>query len=382
MNKGNRLLIPGPVDLEDAVLSTLGSQAIPHYGPAWAAIYQEVVNGLKPIFGTSGAVYPIVGSGSAGLDAAIGSMFAPGQRLMVARNGYFGDRLREIALAHGIEVVSIEAEWGQVVRPEAVRAALEQAGDLHGLAIVHAETSTGVRNPVAEIAAIAKARGLPVIVDAITALGGIELRMDDWGIDICIGASQKALAAPAGLAPVAVSRAGWAYMDANPVGPGSWYLNLRTWRKYADQSPNWHPHPVTIPTGTLQALAVRVRHILDVGVDAYLAKHVAVAQRFRTGLIELDLRPFVNEADATPQVTSVELPAGVDAGAILAVLRDRHQLLATGGLGDLSGRILRIGHMGKACSEEYVDAALAALADALGRTWYLQNARQQIASQR
>ncbi len=363
-----RLLIPGPVDMDDDVLTALGSQAIPHYGPAWAAMYQEVVAGLKTIFGTDGAVYPIVGSGSAGLDAAIGSMFTAGQRLLVVRNGYFGDRLRDIALAYGIEVVSVEAPWGQAVRPQAVRDALEDAGELHGLAIVHAETSTGVLNPVAEIAAIAKERGLAVIVDAITALGGTELRVDEWGIDVCIGASQKALAAPAGLAPVAVSKSGWEYMDAHPRGPGSWYLDLRTWRRYAEDAPNWHPHPVTIPTGTLQALAVRVRHILNMGVDTYIARHAHAARRFRNGLVELDLRPFVNEADATPQVTSVELPTGIDAKTLVAILRERHQLLATGGIGDLSSRIMRIGHMGKGASDEYVDAALTALADALGRT--------------
>jgi alanine-glyoxylate transaminase / serine-glyoxylate transaminase / serine-pyruvate transaminase len=362
-----RLLIPGPVDLDEDVLSTLGSQAIPHYGPAWAAIYQSAVSGLRPIFGTDGGVYPIVGSGSAGLDAAFGSLMAPGQRMLIARNGYFGDRLREIALAHGIEVVSVEAPWGEAIRVEAVRAALEDAGELHGLALVHAETSTGVLNPVAAIAELARERGLPVIVDAITALGGVELRVDEWGIDICVGASQKALAAPAGLAPVAVSRKGWAYMDANPVGPGSWYLNLRTWRRYAEQSPDHHPHPVTIPTGALQALALRVRQIHELGLPAYLERHARAARRFRAGLVELDLRPFVAEADATPQVTSVELPAGADAREVLAVLRERHQLLATGGLGDLSGRILRIGHMGKGASDAYVDAALVALADALGR---------------
>lgn len=363
-----RLLIPGPVDMEDDILQTLGSQAIPHYGPGWAAIYQRAVAGLKTIFGTDGAVYPIVGSGSAGLDAGIGSLFNPGKRILVVRNGYFGDRLKDIALAHGLEVVSVEAPWGQAVRIEAVQEAMDQHDRLDGIAVVHAETSTGVLNPVAAIAALAHARGIPIMVDAITALGGTELKVDDWGIDVCVGASQKALAAPAGLAPVAVSKKGWAYMDANPIGPGSWYLNLRTWRSYAENSPDYHPHPVTVPTGTLQALELRVGQIVEMGVDAYIARHAAAARRFRAGLVELDLRPFVNEAEATPQVTSVELPSDADVKQVLAGLRDRHGLLATGGIGVLSDRILRIGHMGKGASDAYVDAALAALAEVLGRT--------------
>ncbi|GAB4125044.1 MAG: alanine--glyoxylate aminotransferase family protein [Roseiflexaceae bacterium] len=363
-----RLLIPGPVDMEDDIREMLGSQAIPHYGTEWAAIYQRAVAGLKTLFGTDGAVYPIVGSGSAGLDAGIGSLFAPGQRILIVRNGYFGNRLYDIALAHGLEVVSVEAPWGQAVAAEAVGEALDQADNLVGVAMVHAETSTGVLNPVEAIAGLANQRGLAVMVDAITGLGGAELKVDAWGIDVCVSASQKALAAPAGMAPIAVSKKGWAFMDANPVGPGSWYLNLRTWRSYAEESPDWHPHPVTIPTGTLRALELRVSQVVAMGIDAYIARHVRAARRFRAGLVELDLRPFVDEAIATPQVTSVELPAGVDAKEILTGLRERHSFLATGGIGALSGRILRIGHMGKGATDAYVDDALAALADVLRRT--------------
>src|SRR5262245_55640290 len=149
-----RLLIPGPVDMDDEVLSALGSQAVPHYGAAWAALYQEVVANLRVLFGTDGEVYPLVGSGSTGLDAALGSLLAPGQRLALVQNGYFGDHLHAIAVANGLQVLSIEEPWGRAARPEAVRAALDAAEPVHALALVHAETSTGVLNPVREIAAI------------------------------------------------------------------------------------------------------------------------------------------------------------------------------------------------------------------------------------
>lgn len=362
-----RLLIPGPVDMDDDVLAALGAQAVPHYGPAWAACYHELTANLRALFRTDGDVYPLVGSGSTGLDAALGSVLAPGQRLALVRNGYFGDHMHAIAVANGLDVLSIEAPWGRAVRPEAVRAALDAAGPVHALAFVHAETSTGALNPARALAAIGRARGLPVIVDAITALGGVELRVDEWGIDVCVSASQKALAAPAGLGLVAVSRSGWAYMDRHPVGPRGWYQDLRTWRRAAAQSPDYHPQPATMPSGTVAALTLRARRILAQGLDATIERLDRAARRFRAGAAAAGIELLVPAAEATPQVSAVVVPQGVSADAALAALREQHGLLAGGGLGELRGRIIRVGHMGKAASDEYVDAALAALADVLRR---------------
>jgi alanine-glyoxylate transaminase/serine-glyoxylate transaminase/serine-pyruvate transaminase len=351
--------------MDDEVLSALGSQAVPHYGPAWAAQYHETAANLRALFRTGGDVYTLVGSGSTGLDAAVGSMLAPGQRLALVRNGYFGNHLHAIAVANGIEVLSIEAPWGRAVRPEDVRAALDAAEPVHALALVHAETSTGALNPARAIAAIGKERGLPVIVDAITALGGTELRVDEWGIDICVSAPQKALAAPAGMGLVAVARSGWEYMDSHPVGPRGWYQDLRTWRTYAAQSPDFHPQLATVPTGTFAALALQTRRILAQGVDAYIERHARASRRFRAGAAAAGIELLVPEAEATPQVSAVVVPQGVDSNVALAALREEHGFLAGGGLGELRGRIIRIGHMGKGASDEYVDAALVALTDVL-----------------
>ncbi len=360
-----KLLIPGPVDMEDEVLSALGSQAVPHYGLEWARMWHETIDGLKQIFGTQGDVYPIVGSGSAGLDAAIGTMFTAGQRIAIVRNGYFGTRLYDIATAYGLEVISIECSWGRAVSVDAVRAVLDEAGHCDGIALVHAETSTGVLNPVAEIAALAQERGIPIIVDAITAIGGSSLCIDDWGVDICVGASQKALAAPAGFALVAVSQKGWRAIDAQPSRPGSWYLNLRTWRRYAHEDAEYHPHPVTIPTSAMRALNLRIRQIIAQGIDAQLERYAQAAHRFRSGAHQLGLQTLVPESEAVKVVTPVIVPQGVDAAQAVLGLRERHGLLTSGGLGELHGRIIRIGHMGKAASDEYVDAALRGLADVL-----------------
>ena len=357
-----KLLIPGPVDLDDEVLDALGSPPTPHYGPAWVSLYNETLEGLRLIFGTTGDIYPLVGSGSAGLDAAIGSCLASGSRLAVIRNGFFGERLGEIAAAYGIDLLPIDFPWGKAAEPEVVYAALQEMGPVDALAVVHTETSTGILNPLREIAAVAGEFKLPIIVDAVSSLGGAEVRMDDWGIAICVAASQKALAGPTGLALVAVSKQGWAYMDAHAATGHGWYLNLRTWRHYAQIWREWHPHPASIPTGTFRALHVCVQKIMSEGLEGYMHRHVMAAERFRAGVRALGLSPLAADTDASPLVTAIEVAPRADPATVVAALRDEHNLLIAGGLGLLRNRIIRVGHMGKAASEEYVDAAITALA--------------------
>jgi len=358
-----RLLIPGPVDIDDEVLRTLASPTVPHYGAEWAAQYHEIVNGLKYLFGTDGDVYPIVGSGSTGLDAAIASFVATGKRMAVVRNGYFGDRMATIAKAYGVDVFDINGEWGRAIQVATVREALTNHGPFDVLGVVYAETSTGALNPLPELAALAKEFGIPIIVDAITGFAGTPLELDAWGIDMCISASQKAMAAPAGLAFVAVSPKGWQYMDANPVGHRGWILDVRTWRKAAIDSPGAHPQPATMPTGLMGAVALRLRQITAIGKAEYVERHFRAAKRFRTGLTSMGIGYLVPDAEATPQVTPVLVPAGKDATQIITALRERYGFLATGGMSSLSGKIIRVGHMGKANSDAYIDDALEALGD-------------------
>jgi alanine-glyoxylate transaminase/serine-glyoxylate transaminase/serine-pyruvate transaminase len=359
----HRLLIPGPVDIEDEVLAALASPTVPHYGTAWAEQYHEVVSGLKHLFGTEGDVYPIVGSGSTGLDSMIASFVATGKRMAIVRNGYFGDRMAIIAHSYGVNVHDINGEWGRAITVDTVRQALNEHGPFDVLGVVYAETSTGALNPLPELSALAKEFGIPILVDAITGFAGTPLELDAWNIDMCVSASQKAMAAPAGLAFVAVSAKGWEYMDANPVGPRGWILDVRTWRKYAKDAPGFHPQPATMPTGLMAAVNVRLRQIHAIGKAEYVAKHVRAASRFRSGLKSMGLNYLVPDAEATPQVTPVIVPDGRDANAIITNLRERYGFMATGGMGVLGGKIIRIGHMGKANNDDYIDDALEAFAD-------------------
>jgi alanine-glyoxylate transaminase / serine-glyoxylate transaminase / serine-pyruvate transaminase len=367
----SKLLIPGPVDIDDDVLQALGGAVTPHYGLDWGVMHTETVAGLRKIFRTSGAVYVIPGSGSAGTDAALGNLLAPGQRVLVCANGYFGNRLTDIAEGYGAEVVQVDAAWGTAIDVQAVRAAFERSGPIDALAIVHVETSTGVINPIREIAAVAQEYGAAVVVDAITGLGGAELDVDGWGIDICISATQKSLAAPAGLALVAVSDRGWARINARVQAHGpvkiGWYSDSKHWRDYAEEVPAFHPHPVTMPPGNVRALHLQVKKILALGLDAYIARHANAAARFRAGLAERGLKMYVTGAAAAPMLTIVALPEGSDQRGLIMRLRTEHGLLCSGGFGDLDGKVIRIGHMGKAAGDDYVDAALAGLAAVLAR---------------
>ncbi len=361
----SRLLIPGPVDVDEDVLAVLGAPVVPHYGASWGVMYMELLAGLQRIFRTNGDTFAMPGSGTTCLDAMTGGMVREGERVIVCENGYFGHRLVEIAAGWGAEVIRIEAPWGEAIDPEAVRAAFRSAGRVDALLLVHAETSTGTVNPLREIAAIAAEYDTSVLADAITALGGVELDMDGWGIDMIASASQKALAAPAGLGLLAVSKRAWQRIAAKPAARRGWYADLQRWREYTHESPPFHPHPVTVPPGNVRALHLQVHKILTTGLDLYIARHAHAAARFRTGLAERGLSTLVQGAAAAPMLTLVQLPAGSDQKAIVDQLREQYGLYTSGGFGPLNGRVLRIGHMGKASSDEYVDAALTALGDLL-----------------
>ncbi|MEJ2353890.1 MAG: alanine--glyoxylate aminotransferase family protein [Anaerolineales bacterium] len=292
------LMIPGPVQVSDEVLAAMGRAVMPHYGPRWVQIYRETQERLEHVFRTEGDVYIMPGSGSAGLDAALGSLLEPGDQCLVVVNGFFGDRLAKIARSHGAKVAEVQEEWGQPISPEAVRTALQQHSGFQALCAVHHETSTGMLNPVKEIGELARAYGIPYVVDAISSLGGEELPMDDWGIDVCVSASQKCLESPPGLALVAVGTGGWRAIDRKKGAHSGWYLNLRTWREYEQSWGDWHPYPVTLPTNLILALNVALKHLLEETLEGRVKRYARVAQILRSELKKREFTMLVEEASS------------------------------------------------------------------------------------
>jgi alanine-glyoxylate transaminase/serine-glyoxylate transaminase/serine-pyruvate transaminase len=359
-----KLMIPGPVEVADDVLQQMGAQVNMHYGPEFTAFYKETTALLKEIFRTSGDVYLLVGSGSSGLDAAIGSLLAPGERILIGVNGFFGERLVSIAQHRGLEVVALHAPWGEPLALAEVRKALQAGKDVHAMAIVHHETSTCVLNPVQGIAELANQYRVPLIVDAISSLGGEELPMDAWGIDICVAASQKCLEAPPGLAPLAISPRAWEIMDSKDF-PAGWYLNLKVWRQYAADWGDWHPFPVTMATSLVRALRVAIEDLLDEGLERRHQRYAEAAGSVRNGLRELGFSLYPSVEAAASAASAFRGRPGLDLSALMAHLSQACGISIGGGIGELSGKVFRVGHMGKASSPPYIAALLKGVRDFL-----------------
>lgn len=358
-----RLMIPGPVTVEDDVLQAIGSPVQAHYGPQWAAIYHETTGLLRQVFRTQGDVHILIGSGSAGLDAAIGSMTAPGDTLVIGSNGFFGQRLLAIGQSYGLNVVPVEAPFGLPLDPSDVDDALTRHPEAVAVMVIHLETSTAVLNPVKDIAAVARQHNVAMMVDAVSSLGGVPLAIDDWGIDICVTASQKCLGAPPGLAPVAVSPHAWAIMDSKPQRQHGWYLNLQTWRYYGAEWHDWHPFPVTMATNNVLALRAGLQSLLADGLEARLQRYRDLSYRLRDGLRRLGLRLYAPEHLTAPILTAVCSPQGTPSSQIVNYLLAEHEIRVSGGFGEqLVDKIFRIGHMGGAITEADIDAVLAGLA--------------------
>ncbi len=359
-----RLMIPGPVPLSASATEAMAAPVQAHYGPAWVSLYNDTRHLLRQTFATEEDVFILVGSGSAGLDAAIGSLIGPGEQALVGINGYFGRRLADIARAYGAQVIEVTAAWGEPFAPEAFDDALRHYPSASAIVMTHVETSTGVVNPVQEIARIANAQAVPIIVDAISSLGGVEFAMGEWGVDVCVTASQKCLGGPAGLAPVAVGRRAWAAIDKRGRLDHGWYLDLRTWRDFASSQRDWHPFPVTMPTNAILALREGLRALLAEGIPQRIRRYQTLAARLRAGLQRLGFRPLTSETCAAAVVTAAYSLPGVPSGRIVEFLERAHGLkIAGGGLGPLHDKIFRVGHMAPSVSEQDIDDVLAALED-------------------
>jgi alanine-glyoxylate transaminase/serine-glyoxylate transaminase/serine-pyruvate transaminase len=350
-----KLMIPGPVQPEDEVLAIMGQPVRAHYGPDWVEAYNATTRRLAQVWGTDGDVHLLVGSGSAGLDACLGSAAATGQTVILGVNGFFGERLQAIAQAYGLRVVVVAAAWGAPLDPSAFEAALAQHPDTALVGVVHLETSTAVVNPVRAIGEIVRARGGTFLVDAVSSLGGTPLEMDAWHIDLCASASQKCLGAPPGLAPVAVGPRGWEAIDRIPDAGHGWYLNLRVWRQYAREWADWHPFPITQATSLVLALRESLTRLQAEGLDQRLARYQALALRLRRGLRAIGMPPFTPDEQMAPVITAAHGPPGVPTSRIVDYLARAHQIKIAGGMGALRDKVFRIGHMSPRLTEADID---------------------------
>lgn len=356
-----KLMIPGPVDVQDSVISAMATRVMPHYGADWTRLYTETTQILKTIFHTDGDVFLLVGSGTCGLDAAINSMFASGDKVLIINNGFFGDRLIQLASAHNLRSIEAVADWGKPIDPRVVAQLLNQDPSIAGMIAVHHETSTGILNPIRELASLAHQHAIPFVVDAVSSLGGEELKMDEWGIDICVAASNKSLESVPGVAPVAVGRDAWKYMEKKQFAAPGWYLNLRLWKQYLEEWGNWHPSPVTMATSTVIALNAALEELVKEGLENRIARYKETARYFRQSIGELGFQLFVEGPQASSCISSISRLPNLDVHSLVTFLLEEKNIQIAGGLGRTKGEIFRVGHMGKASSRDYVDELLEAI---------------------
>jgi len=354
MNRHFKLFTPGPGDVDEDVLAAAARPMLRHYGPGWMEIYNELLNLLRQVFRTQNDLFIVPGPASALHDMAIGSLLATGQKIIVGHNGFFGERLVAIAEAYGLTVVPFAAPLGKPLDPDGLRRLLRENPDARAVALVHHETATTVVNPLRALAEAVREAGRVIVVDAVSSLGGIELPVDEWGIDVCVTASNKCLEALPGVGFVSVGPRAWELVDSHPGLGHGWYLNLKTWRHYAQEWGSWHPTPVTMPVNILLGVQARLRKIVEGGLKEHLAKYVRASRIVRTGLRNAGFEMFVPEEYAAPIVTAVKARPEFEVAELSRWLENERGLVVGGALGELEGKMFRVGHLGKAATREYL----------------------------
>jgi alanine-glyoxylate transaminase / serine-glyoxylate transaminase / serine-pyruvate transaminase len=358
MSIPERLLLgPGPSPVAARVMDAMRAPVLSHLDPDMMVILDDVRARLAWLFeAPEGAfAFAVSGTGTAGMEAAVANVTAPGARAVVVVNGYFGDRLAGMLERYGASVRRVEADWGRACNPAAVRRALDDNGGADIVAVVHAETSTGVRNPVEAIAPLAAAHGALTIVDAVTSLGAMPVQVGAWGVDVCYSCTQKGLGAPSGLAPIVFSPRALARRAACR----SFYLDLALLEDYWVRRKYHH----TLSAPLIYALREALVMIEEEGLDARFGRHRATHEALVARLPPLGLSLLPPEGERLWTLNAVLVPDGIDEAAVRRRLLTDHGIEIGAGLGPLAGKIWRVGLMGSGSTVENVERLLTALAE-------------------
>lgn len=367
-----RLLMgPGPSDIPDRVLQAMARPTIGHLDPKFVEMMDDVKRLLQYAMQTENSMtIPISAPGSAGMEACFVNLLEPGDKAIICRNGVFGERMRQNAERCGAQPVIVDDPWGAPVSPDKLKETLSKHSDAKLVAFVHAETSTGALSDAKELTKIAHQHDCLALVDAVTSLGGVPLRVDEWEIDALYSGSQKCLSAPPGLAPLTFSARAMQVVANRKSPVQSWFLDLNLltgyWGDGGGNGKRAYHH--TAPIHSLYALHESLVLLEEEGLDAAWARHQKHHQTLVAGLQVLGMEMIVEPAYRLPQLNSVYLPDGVNDGTVRKRLLDEYNLEIGAGLGDLAGKAWRIGLMGASCDRMHVEYCLKALGEVLGTT--------------
>ena len=350
----SRLLLgPGPSQVHPRVLRALSTPLLGHLDPEFLTIMNAAFQTQNPF------TIAVSGTGSAGMEAALVNLIEPGDTVIVGVNGVFGTRMADIVGRCGGTAANIEMPWGQIISPDQVEDRLKREGGAKAVALVHAETSTGAHQPLEGMGSLCRRYGALLIVDAVTSLGGVPVRTDDWGIDACYSGTQKCLSCPPGLAPLTMSPRALEVIKGRKTKTHSWYLDLAMIADYWAEGKRAYHH--TAPISMVYALREALRLVHEEGLEPRFTRHRRNSAALMAGLKAYGCGPQAQEGHRLPTLNCVTVPPTVDEGLVRKTLLSEFGIEIGGGLGPLAGKVWRIGLMGESSRQQHVVALLSAL---------------------
>ena len=362
------LLGPGPSTVHPRVLQAMTLPVLGHLDPQFFQVMDDVCQMLREVFHTSNFMTaPLSSTGTGAMEAACANILEPGDTAVICRNGFFGDRLADIADRCGAQVAIVDFPWGKPADPQVLSDELKKHSRVKMVGVVHAETSTGVLTPLQEIVELAHQHDALVVVDAVTSLGSHEVQMDAWDIDVCYSASQKCLGSPPGLAPISLGPRAMDVINSRKTKVQSFYFNLKDLETYWSQTRAYHH---TTPISMNYALRESLRMMMEEGIEARHHRHARVASALRAGLAAIGIGLLADADYRLNPLTTALVPEGVDEATVRRQLLEDYGIEVGGGFGDLRGKIWRIGLMGEGAREANVFILLSALENILAKLDY------------
>jgi len=343
-----QLRIPGPTPLPERVVRSMNRPMIDHRGPEFAAILAEITAGAKRVFKTKNDLLLLTSSGTGGLESAVANLVSPGDEVVAALCGNFGERFAALAAAYGASVVRLEFEWGQPVDPDDLKVVLQRHPKAQVVLLTHNETSTGLTNPLRELAQTARSAERVVVVDGVSSISSIDIETDSWGVDVAVSGSQKGWMAPPGIALVSVSERAWA-QQAKARSP-RFYFDWKEAKNWAEKGMT----PFTPAVPVAFALQEGLRMLQEEGLNKVYERHQRLARATQAGLQALGFQLFAQDGYRSNTVTSAVPPPGLDVAALRTLLDTKYGVVIAGGQGKMTGKMVRIGHLGAVAEGDVV----------------------------
>ncbi|HKW69755.1 MAG TPA: alanine--glyoxylate aminotransferase family protein [Candidatus Dormibacteraeota bacterium] len=343
-----QLRIPGPTPLPERVVRSMSRPMIDHRGPEFAAILSEITAGAKRVFKTKNDLLLLTSSGTGGLESAVANLISPGDEVVVALCGNFGERFAALAAAYGANLVRLEFEWGQPVDPDDLAVVLRRHPQAQVVLLTHNETSTGLTNPLRELARVARSAERLVVVDGVSSISSIDIDTDGWGIDVAVSGSQKGWMAPPGVALVSVSQGAWA-QQAKARSP-RFYFDWKEAKTWAEKGMT----PFTPAVPVAFAMQEGLRMLEEEGLSNVYDRHARLARATRSGLEALGFQLFAKDGYRSNTVTSALPPPGLDVDALRKLIDTKFGVVIAGGQGKMNGKMVRVGHLGAVAEGDVV----------------------------